>query len=215
MANNNETTAPDSASAKKKVPTWVWVVGGLFVLGLISQAFGGGGSSPENATPEESAVVTEEAVEDGPSEDVAPVAQDFANIEALTAAIEETIGAQTAEGADRALDVSFQETAETEEDAGWLLLSYARDESMDRADVWTETERIFLLARQAEFVKSLTLILTTVIENDLGEEVEVSAFVANFDRDTFSRIVTENVVGDEYENAVTDYSFDSRVRWGN
>jgi hypothetical protein len=215
MANNNETTAPNSASAKKKVPTWVWVVGGLFVLGLISQAFGGGDSSSENATPEESAVVTEEAVEDSPSEDVAPVAQDFENIEALTAAIEETIGAQTAEGADRALDVSFQETAETEEDAGWLLLSYARDESMNRADVWTETERIFLLARQAEFVKSLTLILTTVIENDLGEEVEVSAFVANFDRDTFSRIVTENVVGDEYENAVTDYSFDSRVRWGN
>jgi hypothetical protein len=215
MSNENETTAPASASAKKKVPTWVWVVGGLFVLGLISQAFGGGDSPSENASPEDSAVVAEEEPTDSPSEEVAPVAQEFENIEALTAAIEQTIGSQTAEGADRALDISFQETAESEEDAGWLLLSYARDESMDRADVWTETERIFLLARQAEFVKSLTFILTTVIENNLGEEVEVSAFVANFDRDTFSRIVTENVVGDEYENAVTDYSFDSRVRWGN
>jgi hypothetical protein len=215
MSNENETTAPASASAKKKVPTWVWVVGGLFVLGLISQAFGGGDSPSENASPEDSAVVAEEEPTDSPSEEVAPVAQEFENIEALTAAIEQTIGSQTAEGADRALDISFQETAESEEDAGWLLLSYARDESMDRADVWTETERIFLLARQAEFVKSLTFILTTVIENNLGEEVEVSAFVANFDRDTFSRIVTENVVGDEYENAVTDYSFDSRVDWGN
>jgi hypothetical protein len=204
MSNENETTAPASASAKKKVPTWVWVVGGLFVLGLISQAFGGGDSPSENASPEDSAVVAEEEPTDSPSEEVAPVAQEFENIEALTAAIEQTIGSQTAEGADRALDISFQETAESEEDAGWLLLSYARDESMDRADVWTETERIFLLARQAEFVKSLTFILTTVIENNLGEEVEVSAFVANFDRDTFSRIVTENVVGDEYENAVTD-----------
>lgn len=215
MSNGNEKTALDTSSPKKKVPIWVWIVGGLFVLGLIIQASGGGDASQENATPEEVVVVADEETTDSQPENAAPVVQDFEDIEALTAAIEETIGSQTAEGADRALQVSFQETAESEEDAGWLYLSYARDENMVRSDVWDETERIFLLARQAEFVKSLTLVLTTVIENDLGEEVEVSAFVANFDRDTFSRIVTENIVGDEYENAVTDYSFDNRVQWGN
>lgn len=163
--------------------------------------------------PEEPSVGLEE--ENGGEEtDVATATQSFEDIDALAAAIADAIGSQTAEGADRGLSVKFQELAQSEEDAGWLLIHYTRDESMSKSDVWTETERIFLLARQAEFVNSLTLILKTEIIDDRGEKFEVSAFVADFDRETYSRINPEIVVGELYERAVTNGAFDSRVRWG-
>jgi hypothetical protein len=204
----------EEKSVGKKVPMWVWIVGGLLLLGLIVQGFGGGEQAPETATPEQAETVEEEA-------EVAPeatpaVVGPFADVTALQAAIEQTIGSTTAEGADRALIVDFEEMDVLEDGyPGWLYVSYARDESRSKAEVWEETERIFLLARQADFVQSFTLALTTVIVNNLGEEVETSAFVTNFDANTFSRINTENVVGDLYEDAATMFLFDSRVDWGN
>ena len=40
MAENNETNEQDSTTGKKKVPTWVWVVSGVLVFGLILQSCG-------------------------------------------------------------------------------------------------------------------------------------------------------------------------------
>jgi hypothetical protein len=215
---NPQTDGPADGK-KKKIPTWVWIVAGVLVLGLIGQAFDGDDEESESvtaeetiATPDDESTVEEDAGSESPGD--APAPQNFESIDELESAIQEAIGSETAEGTDRGLRFDFQETAESEEDAGWLLLSYARDEGLSRADVWEETERVFLLARQAESVKSLTLILTAEIVNDLGEESQVTAFVANFDRDTYSRINTDNVTGDLYEKAVTDYNFDNRVRWG-
>ena len=203
----------EEKSAGKKVPIWVWIVGGLLLLGLAVQALGGGEQAPESAAPEQAETVEEAEVA---PEATPAVEVPFTDVAALQAAIEQTIGSTTAEGADRALIVDFEEMDVLEDGyPGWLFVSYARDESMSKAEVWEETERIFLLARQADFVQSFTLALTTVIVNNLGEEVETSAFVANFDSNNFSRINTENVVGDLYEDAASDFSFDSRVEWGN
>lgn len=213
MSEGKAINPSENVANKKKMPTWVWVVGGVLVVGLIAQAFGNGSEEPEAVAPEEPSVVLEE--ENGGEEtDVATATQSFEDIDALAAAVADAIGSQTAEGADRGLSVKFQELAQSEEDAGWLLIHYTRDESMSKSDVWTETERIFLLARQAEFVNSLTLILKTEIIDNRGERVEVSAFVADFDRETYSRINPEIVVGELYERAVTNGAFDSRVRWG-
>ena len=214
---NPQTDGP-AEGKKRKIPTWVWIVAGVLVIGLIGQAFGDDEQSESVsaeetiATPDDESTVEEDASSESPGD--APAPQSFESVGELESAIQEAIGSETSEGTDRGLRFDFQETAESEEDAGWLLLSYARDEGMSRADVWEETERVFLLARQADSVKSLTFILTAEIVNDLGEESQVTAFVANFDRDTYSRINTDNVTGDLYEKAVTDYNFDNRVRWG-
>ena len=59
----------DPSPLKKKVPTWVWIVGGVLVLGLILQSCGGNGTAPdETAVTEttETEGVEEEAVESEP-----------------------------------------------------------------------------------------------------------------------------------------------------
>ena len=221
--NQGETNETDSAPPKKKVPTWVWVVSGVLVFGLILQSCGGDTPAVEDSeaeiveteaqVDEENAFVEEDS--DSTAEPAPMASQSFATVEELTAAIEQKIGSQTAEGADRSLNVDFQELDETGEFPGWFFITYFRDESMAKADVWTLTEGMFLLARQADFVESLTVIIKTSSTNELGEERDLSAFVVNFDGDTYSRIVTANVVGDQYEQAATGFSFDSRATWGN
>ena len=76
------TTAPGGTdqTPKRKVPTWLWVVGGIVVLGLVINAFGGGDSdttadAPQDTSPDTSAT-TEEPEQadtpDDPAEDPVP-----------------------------------------------------------------------------------------------------------------------------------------------
>lgn len=55
--NKDETNETDSATTKKKVPTWVWVVSGVLVFGLILQSCGG--DTPDAAEEESEIVDTE------------------------------------------------------------------------------------------------------------------------------------------------------------
>ncbi len=57
MSDKDETNETDSAATKKKVPTWVWVVSGVLVFGLILQSCGG--DTPAVEEPEAEIVDTE------------------------------------------------------------------------------------------------------------------------------------------------------------
>lgn len=65
--NTPTTPGEPEQSPARKVPTWLWVVGGVLVLGLIINAFGGGDSDTTAEAPEEAPAVVEEAEEVGAS----------------------------------------------------------------------------------------------------------------------------------------------------
>ena len=61
-SDTSETSKSDSASDKKKVPTWVWIVAGVLVFGLILQSCGG--DTPPADEDSGATSETEEVVED-------------------------------------------------------------------------------------------------------------------------------------------------------
>lgn len=64
-AHNTPTTPGEpEQSPARKVPTWLWVVGGVLVLGLIINAFDGGDSDTAADAPQEAPAVVEEAEEE-------------------------------------------------------------------------------------------------------------------------------------------------------
>jgi hypothetical protein len=71
-------TGGSGDTPKKKVPTWLWVVGGILVLGLVINAFGGSDSGETAADPPASAPAapnepegTDDQVAQEPAEEVA------------------------------------------------------------------------------------------------------------------------------------------------
>ena len=78
-SDTSDTSKSDSASDKKKVPTWVWIVAGVLVFGLILQSCGGDTPPAEDdsdATSETEAVVEEES-EPAEQSEAAPEPQAF------------------------------------------------------------------------------------------------------------------------------------------
>ncbi len=68
MSEDQSTPETDGASAKKKVPTWVWIVAGVLVFGLILQSCGGDDGSSSDSGPSQS----EEIVSDPPGKSEEP-----------------------------------------------------------------------------------------------------------------------------------------------
>lgn len=68
----------DPSSAKRKVPTWVWIVGGILVLGLILQSCGGNDTAIDetsDAETTETEIVEEEVTVSEPEEEEAVEAE--------------------------------------------------------------------------------------------------------------------------------------------
>lgn len=73
----DDTNETDGSTTKKKVPTWVWVVSGVLVFGLILQSCGGDTPEVEEESTSESETVVEAEVEVEEPEESAPEAEEF------------------------------------------------------------------------------------------------------------------------------------------
>ncbi len=202
MSDKDETNKTDSATQKKKVPTWVWIVAGVLVFGLILQSCGE--DTPdveqEESTSESETVVEEEIKPEEPEEPVVP--SSFETLEELTAAVENELGEETNMGLPRELVVDF------DEEDGWLNVRFVLNENLTtgltRSGAWRDIRNIFELARKADFVKELTVQTSFPLINNLGEELGPQPVVtAYFDAEVFPRMNLENLPGDRFENAAT------------
>jgi hypothetical protein len=196
--NQGETNETDSAPPKKKVPTWVWVVSGVLVFGLILQSCGGDTPPAEDDTASESE--TEETEPAEPEEPVVP--SSFATLEELTAALENELGEETNMGLPRELVVDF------DEEDGWLNVRFVLNENLTtgltRSSAWRDIRNVFELARKADFVNELTVQTSFPLINQLGEELGPQPVVtAYFDAEVFPRMNLKNLPGDRFENAAT------------
>ena len=197
----------DAEQAKsKKTPVWVWILVGFLALTFLAGIFGGDDDSPTASEPESSETEapaseeeTEEPVEEEPTE--TPVPESFSTIEDLTAAITAEFGETTNMDLPRDFEISLAED-------GWLNVAYVMDENLTagltRSSAWFDTEEIFLLARKADFVTSLTVTTRLPLVNNLGEELgPQDVFIVYFDEDVYSRINTDNLAGEMYSDAAT------------
>lgn len=195
---------------KKKTPIWVWILVGLFGLAALGSVINpddeSSTTSPTETSAEDSASNSgatndEEAPEVEPAPVEPEVPESFANVEELTSAIEAEFGLRTNMDLARDFEISVAED-------GWLNVAYVMDENLTigltRTSAWFDTEDIFLLARKADFVKSLTVTAKLPLINNLGEELgPQDVFIAYFDEDVYSRINTDNIAGWKYEDAAS------------
>ncbi len=192
----NET---NSAPVKKKVPTWVWIVAGVLVFGLILQSCGGDDPSETDDSSAQSEVAAPEAEEE-PQEVVAP--SSFANLEELETALALELGEETNMGLPRELALEF------DEEDGWLNVSFVINENfttnMTRRGAWREIATVFDYARKADFVNELTVSTKFPLINNLGEELgPQNVVVAYFDSEVFPRINPNNLPGESLGDAAT------------
>lgn len=207
-----DTSDTESSPQKKKVPTWVWIVAGVLVFGLILQSCGGDTPAEEedtDATSESEAVVEDEAPPVEPEEPVVP--SSFATMEELKAAIENELGTETNMGLPRELVVELDETD------GWLNIRFVMNENLTSnltlAGAWREIGLVFDLARKADFVKELTVQTSFPLINNLGEELGPQPVVTvYFDADVYPRINRDNLPGDRLGDAATSVAIHPAFR---
>lgn len=209
--NKDETNETDSATTKKKVPTWVWVVSGVLVFGLILQSCGGDtpDAAEDESTSESETVVEEEVEPEEPEEPVVPTS--FETLEELTAAVENELGEETNMGLPRELVVDF------DEEDGWLNVRFVLNENLTTgltlSSAWRDIRNVFALARKADFVNELTVQTSFPLINELGEELGPQPVVtAYFDAEVFPRMNLENLPGDRFENAATSVAIHPAFR---
>lgn len=202
-SNTSDTNKSESSPEKKKVPTWVWIVAGVLVFGLILQSCGGDTPPAEEdseATSETEAVVEEEPEPVEPEEPVVPTS--FATLDELRAAIENGLGPETNMGLPRELVVVL------DEEDGWLNVRFVMNENLTSnltlSSAWRQIGDIFDLARKADFVNELTIQASFPLINNLGEELGPQPVVTvYFDQEVYPRITTENLPGDRLGDAAT------------
>lgn len=197
---------------KKQIPTWVWIVAGILVIGLIGQAFGGNDEEPGSATSDETVVAPEEETSDDPRVDSAeeeaaepepePVPESFSSIEEMEAALHAELGEETNMGLPRELSVEFDETD------GWLNVSFVINENFTtdstRRGAWREIGQTFEFARKVDFVNELTVTAKFPLISELGAELGPQDVVlAYFDPEVYPRINVENLPGDRLGDAAT------------
>lgn len=208
---NPQTDGPADGK-KKKIPTWVWIVAGVLVLGLIGQAFDGDDEESESGTAEESVVAPEENISGNPGADVAeeesaepepePVPESFSSIEEMESALQAELGEETNMGLPRELSVEFDETD------GWLNVSFVINENFTtdstRRGAWTEIGQTFEFARKVDFVNELTVTAKFPLISELGEELgPQNVVLAYFDAEVYPRINVENLPGERLGEAAT------------
>jgi hypothetical protein len=217
MADSSDTsdtseTSKSDGSDKKKVPTWVWIVAGVLVFGLILQSCGGDtppADEDSGATSETEEVVEEDSEPVEPEEPVVPTS--FATIDELRAAIENELGPVTNMDLPRELFVELDETD------GWLNIRFVINENLTSnltlAGAWSEIGDVFDLARKADFVNELTVQTSFPLINTLGEELGPQPVVTvYFDAEVYPRINRDNLPGDRLGDAATSVTIHPAFR---
>jgi len=192
-----------SETKKKKIPVWVWIVGGVLVLGGIGSLLGGEDDPVSTEAESPSAAEEVDAGAETLEEEPALEPTSFANIQELEAAIESEFGGQTNMDLPRDLSVGF------EEESGWLNVSYVLDENftkgLTRSGAWSDIHRIFELARMSDFVNELTVAGMFPLINNLGEELgPQNVVVAYFDPEVYPKINLDNLIGERLSGAATN-----------
>jgi hypothetical protein len=200
----NENTQDNDAPAPKK-KTWLWIVGGVVVLGLFGSIFSGGNDNDTADAPasvsEDEAEAIQQEEEDADESDV-QIPESFNTVEELEAAIIATLGDETNTGLDRDVVVRF------DSEESLLVVTFVANENlttnMTRRGMWRDIASIFDLARKWDPVDELTVTAQYPLISNLGEELgPQDVLTAYFDTEVYPRINTDNLPGERLGEAAT------------
>lgn len=208
-----ETTSEDKAPGAKK-KTWLWVVGGLLVVGFIGSTLGGGDADTDASPPPAVAdgngdgdgdgqVTGEEQDEEEAAEPAEPVTPEIiTSIEQLEAALSSEIGDETNMGLPRDITVAL------DDESNWLSVTFVANENfttnLTRSGMWRDIGTIFDLARKWDQVEELTVTAQFPLLSNLGEELgPQDVLTAYFDTEVYPRINTANLSGERLGDAAS------------